>query len=101
MDGQDNDDVWQDRWMTEICQLGTALAEMEKQNPWPNIPLLPEAMKYLMTELWDRGFSQTEVRNAFNAATHDLPLYAAGEERRSLDRFPQCIKADGSRSPPC
>lgn len=82
MSEQNTDNQWQDRWMAEVYQLGVVLAAMHKQNPWPDIPLLPEAMKYLMTELWDRGFSQTEIRDAFDAATRDLPLYAAGEERR-------------------
>ena len=39
-------------------------------------------MIYLMTELWDRGFSQTEIREAFEAALVDLPRYAEGIERR-------------------
>ena len=37
----------------------------------------------LMTELWDRNFSQSEIRAAFLDAVKDLPRYAAGEERRS------------------
>nr|WP_250814276.1 hypothetical protein [Neorhizobium tomejilense] len=37
----------------------------------------------LMTELWDRNFSQEEIRTAFQAALDDMPRYAAGEERRS------------------
>jgi hypothetical protein len=36
----------------------------------------------LMTELWDRNFSQTEIRAA-RSAIEDMPRYAAGEERRS------------------
>jgi SOS response regulatory protein OraA/RecX len=42
-----------------------------------------QAINYLMTELWDKGFSQSEIREAFNAAVADMPRYAAGEERRS------------------
>lgn len=45
--------------------------------------MLPKAINCLMTELWDKGFSQTEIRQAFNAAVTDMPRYAAGEERRS------------------
>jgi len=37
-----------------------------------------------MTELWDRNFSQSEIRTAFEVAISDMPRYAAGEERRSL-----------------
>ncbi len=39
-------------------------------------------MTQLMTELWDQGFSQTEIREAFEAALVAMPDYAAGEERR-------------------
>jgi hypothetical protein len=35
-----------------------------------------------MTEFWDRGFSQTEIRNAFAAAMDDMNRYAGGQERR-------------------
>lgn len=83
MSDQDADDQWQDRWMAEVQKLGGTLAEMHKTNPWPDIPLLRAALNYLMTELWDRGFSQTEIREAFDDAVDDLPRYAAGEERRS------------------
>jgi hypothetical protein len=36
----------------------------------------------LMTEFWDQGFSQTEIRKAFMEALADMNRYAAGEERR-------------------
>lgn len=39
-------------------------------------------VNYLMTELWDHGFSQSEVRCAFEAALGDMGRYAAGAERR-------------------
>jgi broad-specificity NMP kinase len=83
MSDQNEDDRWQDRWMAEVQNLGDALGSMRTTNPWPDVPLLPAAMNYLMTELWDRGFSQTEIREAFEAAALDLPRYAAGVERRS------------------
>lgn len=37
----------------------------------------------LMTELWDRNFSQSEIRAAFEGAIKDMPRYAEGQERRS------------------
>jgi hypothetical protein len=40
-------------------------------------------MRYLMTELWDRGFSQSEIGEAFESALIDMPRYAPGEERRT------------------
>lgn len=36
----------------------------------------------LMTEFWDQGFSQTEIRDAFTSALAAMDGYAAGEERR-------------------
>jgi hypothetical protein len=36
----------------------------------------------LMTEFWDQGFSQTEIRHAFMSAVSDMDRYAAGNERR-------------------
>lgn len=43
---------------------------------------LEQIVNTLMTELWDQGFSQTEVRRAFMAALDDMNRYAAGSERR-------------------
>ncbi|KTT75670.1 hypothetical protein [Sphingomonas sanguinis] len=78
----DPDDKWQDDWMETIHRVGETLREKHLSNPWPHIPTLPEAIKYLATELWDRGFSQTEIRDAFEGAIRELPPYAAGYERR-------------------
>jgi hypothetical protein len=81
MTDYDPSDRWQDEWMGAVYRLGETLADKHQSNPWPHIPLLPEAMRYLMTELWDRGFSQTEIRAAFDAAVLDLPGYAIVEKR--------------------
>jgi hypothetical protein len=35
-----------------------------------------------MTELWDNGFGQAEIRTVFEEAIRDMPRYAAGQERR-------------------
>lgn len=43
---------------------------------------LGDIMNTLMTELWDRGFAQTEIRTAFEHALSDMNRYAAGDERR-------------------
>ena len=69
--------------MAVVHQIGLALKELHQSNPWPKLPLLPRAMSHLMTELWDHGFSQTEIREAFESAVADMPRYAAGEEVRS------------------
>ncbi|WP_068875147.1 MULTISPECIES: hypothetical protein [unclassified Phenylobacterium] len=43
---------------------------------------LDDVVNALMTEFWDQGYSQTEIRSAFLAAVADINRYAAGEERR-------------------
>lgn len=79
---QAQNDEWQSKWQVAVYQLAACLTEMEQANPWPDQPLLPQALNYLMTELWDRGFSQSQIRQAFNDAVGDMPRYAAGEEVR-------------------
>lgn len=79
---QAQNDEWQSRWLDAIYQLVSNLKELEQANPWPEQPLLPKAMNYLMTELWDRGYSQTQIRQAFEDAVSDMPRYAAGDEVR-------------------
>ena len=51
-------------------------------NPWPEIDALNDVVMHFMTELWDRRFSQTEIRQAFTEALDDMNRYAAGQERR-------------------
>jgi hypothetical protein len=46
-----SDDRWQDEWMETVHRAGKALREEHLSNPWRHIPALPEAMKYLATEL--------------------------------------------------
>jgi len=82
MEDRERNDEWQSKWLAVVSQLAAMLKEMEHANPWPAQPLLLQAMNYLMTELWDGGFSQTQIRQAFDDAVADLPRYAAGNEVR-------------------
>lgn len=75
-------DEWQSKWPDAVSQLAATLTELEQANPWPDQPLLPQAVNYLMTELWDRGFTQTQIRQAFGDAVADMPRYAADDEVR-------------------
>ncbi|WP_091752161.1 hypothetical protein [Brevundimonas sp. 374] len=75
-------DAWQLRLSDVVWRFGQDLKALHQTNPWLDQPLLPQAINSLMTELWDAGFSQTEIRDAFAAAIADMPRYAAGEERR-------------------
>lgn len=76
-------DAWQLKSTDAVWRFGQDIKALHQSNPWPDHPILPRAINGLMTELWDAGFSQTEIREAFDAAVADLPRYAAGEERRS------------------
>jgi len=60
-------------------------AELYSSNPYSEVPLR-SIINTFMTELWDRGFSQSEIRSAFEEAVADMPRYAAGEERRGTKR---------------
>lgn len=75
-------DAWQLRSSDVVWRFGQDLKALHQTNPWPDQPLLPQAINSLMTELWDAGFSQTEIRDAFAAAIADMLRYAAGEERQ-------------------
>ena len=59
-------------------------AVLATQNPYRVAAPLERIINGLMTELWDRNFSQSEIRAAFEAAVNDMPRYAAGDERRSV-----------------
>jgi len=53
------------------------------ENPSKLADPLTHIFNDLMTELWDLGFTQTEIRRAFLGAIDDMDRYAAGEEKRS------------------
>ena len=78
----DSNDAWQLQADKVVWEFSETLKRLHDTNPWPNMPLLDQAMAHLMTELWDRGFSQTEIRTAFENAVAAMPAYAAGEDRR-------------------
>jgi hypothetical protein len=84
--GQPNQ-VAKDKWQTDVYEavyrFSLALRELHDTNPWPeDHPALENAINTLATELWDRCFSVTEIRAAFEEAAADLPRYAAGHEVR-------------------
>ena len=62
---------------------GEQCANFRDRNGYPDIVPLETITNHLMTELWDRGFSQIEIRAAFEKALLDMNRYAAGEERRT------------------
>jgi hypothetical protein len=75
----DLEDEWQGQSTEAVCQFASVLKDLHRTNPWPDVSLLPRAINHLMTELWDLGFTQAEIREAFEDAVADMPRYAAGE----------------------
>ena len=61
---------------------GEECAKFRDENPYSDRNALNVIINTLMTELWDRGFSQTEIRTAFQDALGDMNRYAAGYEQR-------------------
>ena len=76
-------DEWQTRLYEASYRMSADLRDLDDTNPWPDQPVLAQALNTLATELWDRSFSLTEIRAALEAAAADLPRYAAGQEVRS------------------
>jgi hypothetical protein len=77
-----SDDAWQAAGMASVQSFAGELRGLHRSNLWPNIPILPQAMAYLMTELWDRGFTQTQICEGFEAALAELLKYTLGHEIR-------------------
>lgn len=73
-------------WNIQVSDLGHSfLAEsrvLSVKIPSGHLNPLANIMMDTLTKLWDFGFTQTEIREAFTKAIADLPSYAAGEERR-------------------
>jgi len=52
---------------------------VEEHIPSTSPTSLTQHINSLMDELWDYGFSRTEIREAFHDAVQDMPRYAADE----------------------
>jgi hypothetical protein len=76
-------DEWQTRLYDASYRFGIAMRKLNDTNPWPENPVLAQAINTLATELWDRCFSVTEIRTALEEAAAGLSRYAAGQEVRS------------------
>lgn len=75
------------KWRLDCLELATDFSiecrKVQADRPNQAAPTLEVVLVDLATELWDRGFSQAEIRQAFQAAMDGLPAYAAGHERRN------------------
>ncbi len=86
MDLDEDEQIWFAATGTG-AELAHACARVRDCKIYPEINGLNRAINYLMTELWDQNFSQTEIRAAFENALADMNRYAAGHERRSDERL--------------
>lgn len=74
---------WEGQCTDAAYEFALRCANLATRNPYNLAAPLSGIINSLMTELWDRNFSQSEIRAAFEDAIKDMPRYAAGEERRS------------------
>lgn len=76
----------EERWLSgaydAVAQLAECCGKLRVADTPGTKKPLNLVMNYLMTELWDRCFTQAEIRKAFMAALDDMNRYAAGEEQR-------------------
>jgi hypothetical protein len=80
----ERDDVpWEGQCTDAAYEFGLRCASLVARNPHDVATPLNFITNCFMTELWDRNFSQSEIRTAFEEAIKDMPRYAAGDERRS------------------
>ena len=77
-------DPWEGRATRAASEFALNCEKLRSENPYSEAALVV-IVNTLMTELWDRGFSQLEIRTAFEGAVIDMPRYAAGVERRGED----------------
>ena len=78
----EKDDIpWEGRCLEAASAFAARCVELRATNPYGR-PVLSVIANDLLTELWDRTFSQTEIRTAFEKALADLQQYAAGKDRR-------------------
>ena len=74
---------WEGQCNDAAYEFALCCAGLVVRNPYDMAAPLDGIINSLMTELWDRNFSQSEIRTAFEKAIKDMPRYAAGQERRS------------------
>jgi hypothetical protein len=84
---ESNEEIpWEGRCAFAASEFALRCREPRDSNPYSESelgdPVLVYLINFLMTDLWDQTFSQTEITTAFKSAIERLPNYAAGEERR-------------------
>jgi hypothetical protein len=83
MTERNDDHPWEGQCADAAYECGLRCATLVARNPHDIARPLNFIINCFMTELWDRNFSQSEIRTAFESAIKDMPSYAARKERRS------------------
>jgi hypothetical protein len=77
---------WEGQRVEASYEFALRCRELRESYPYQGDHRLPSVLHQitedLVTELWDQGFSQTEISAAFKGALETLPRYTAGEDRR-------------------
>lgn len=75
---------WEGLADVAACEFGERCRELAASHPYgaDYPPPLDVLIANLATELWDRYFSRSEIRAAFEGALETQANYAAGEARR-------------------
>ncbi len=81
----DHHTLWNSRARDAARDFAETCAALRSGRPAPDADELQETIGTLVTELWDRDFSITDIRGAFLDALDNLPDYAAGYDSRSLE----------------
>jgi hypothetical protein len=79
----EQEDPWELQCLDAAYEFALRCAVLVARKPYHEGAPLEHLINTLMTELWDRNFSQREIRTAFEEGIKDMPRYAAGAERRS------------------
>ena len=78
---------WEGRRIDASADFALLCRELSESDPYRDTkhwePALVQIKTDLVTELWDQGFSQTEIDSALKIAMNRLPRYTAGEDKRS------------------
>jgi hypothetical protein len=76
----DKNTAWDSRSSRVTNQFSKECRALCDENPFSLSNPLARVLDDLMTELWDMGFSQTDISQAFSEAVERIPHYAAGED---------------------
>ncbi len=68
----EEENPWELQCLDAAHDFALRCTELYSSNPYSEVPLR-RVINSLVTELWDRGFSQSEIRTAFEEAVANMP----------------------------